>query len=146
MRVKEEKFKNEPSRKLYNALTTLMHTKKLTAKDIAAKFGQYEATPRNFFNAVSSAKISVTVDQILKAKEFFGIDPCKLFTENNDSKQEKRDNEWILNEDDDKNPDNDSDITSKDLLRIIEKQQETIHFLTTGRSQGGGQPPRKKAS
>lgn len=32
------------------------------------------------------------------------------------------------------------------LLRIIEKQQETIHYLSTGRGQGGNEPARKSAS
>lgn len=135
MASKEEKFKNEPSRNLYKALTQLIDAKRLTAKDVATKFGQYEATPRNYFNAISSAKISVTVDQILKAQEFFGIDPCKLFTASKNQKENKKP------ESDEPNDFDEADVKQKDLVRIIEKQQETIHFLVTGKNPGS-----KKAS
>lgn len=130
--VKEETFKNEPSKRLYRALTDLIDRKRLTAKDVATKFGKYEETPRNYFNAVSSAKISVTVEQILKAQEFFGIDPCKLFTEKGKGKlysQEDSSPDWQLNDDELK-------LEQRNLIRsqqeTIRNQSEIIFFLTKG--------------
>lgn len=131
MHEKEEKFVNEPSRRMYKALTELISKTGLTPKDVAEKFEKYERTPRNYFNALLNGTISVTVDQILRAKEFFGIDPCKLFTDDggNKKKQLEEKNEWILKEEESLitkgKPQYGKDISA--LIRLMERQEE--HFM-----------------
>jgi hypothetical protein len=118
-------FVNEPSRKIYEFLQKKMSDGELTGIEIANVFGAYQKNPSSFFGALKTGKISITVDQILKAQQNFGLNPCDLFDKNFSNNQV--DENWKI-----------TDPALKEIWELVKSQQQTIHQLVTQRESKGG--------
>jgi plasmid maintenance system antidote protein VapI len=76
---KEEKFRNQASKRFYDFFRKLIDAGTLSHQDLADAFGVYQSNPSNFLNNLKNGSASVTVDQIETAKKEFGLRADQLF-------------------------------------------------------------------
>lgn len=95
--MKENKFVNIPTQKFYEFLEQKVRSGDITVKEIAEKLDAYKSNPSSYLSALKTGKISVTVDQLLKAEQHFGFKAAGFFSGNSISVE--ADNYMVFNED-----------------------------------------------
>lgn len=126
-------FKDEPSKRFFSFFDKKMKKGELEVKEIASRFGKYESNPGVLFRSLKTGKNGVTVELILKAQEFFGLNPCDLFKKMTSNSEESEELEA---------PASPELREYFDLIKsqqeVIKNQQQTIHQLVNQRDSKGG--------
>ncbi|MGN6618223.1 MAG: hypothetical protein ACTHJ5_13700 [Ilyomonas sp.] len=105
-----------PSQRFHDFMDNKISREKLKLSTVIEIIGKYEKNPSNFLSSLRRGDRGVTVEEILKCQDHFGLNPCDLF-EKKKPDYDKPEEGLVTTM---------ASEPSSDLIQIIKSQQETI--------------------